>query len=496
MALSPPMRQRSSRQGDPRHHGGRRFTTVRRVCVLMASTGVAALCIVGTAPAASALDGGITCSNPATITTCVMNMLTPPGGEQGVFLKQVGGAVLATDNATVPYEPASSIKPVIALYAMKKVQQGSLKLTSLVPEINPFGGPGDCPPGTFVGSEQLGSAIEAMLENSDNNRTEELMEFFGVANLNAFAASLGLSGTMFQTAVGSPGFNVIGCLSYGFSPLPSTVDGNTMTLADITTLWQDIAALPAPYADTLYELAAGRDMANLQGSDGTGTWPIMQTLVSELAPASMSAAQVLSFMDHMTVAIKGGDYFVADCSGPGCEATWWVNAGVIKVPTCVGHSVVEKTYIWGFNESDVVGPSASNPDQTPGGVADINAKGELFGAPIAQALAGWKACAPTGKVKLHVAKAKLSSGITVGVGTTLTTVTDSDKADIAPDLNAKISWGDGGFPTLAVLSGGNGAFTVHGWHQYKHAGKFNATVTVTSLQNNRSAKKTIKVTVS
>ncbi len=176
-----------------------------------------------------------------------------------------------------------------------------------------------------------------MLQVSDNNRTEELMEYFGVANLNAFASSLGLTGTHFQTSSNPPGFNVIGCLSYGYNPLPSTIDGNTMTLRDAATVWGHIADLPALYANALYELAAGRDMFNSQGSDFTGTWPILTTLSSELAPTGLSSNQVASFDDRMTVSVKGGSYDVFDCtSGPSCEATWWVFAGNAEIPSCIG----------------------------------------------------------------------------------------------------------------------------------------------------------------
>ena len=64
------------------------------------------------------------CSNPSTIASCVMGILSPAGGNQGVFLQQTGGPVLASTHASFQYEPASSIKALIGLYAMTQVKDG------------------------------------------------------------------------------------------------------------------------------------------------------------------------------------------------------------------------------------------------------------------------------------------------------------------------------------------------------------------------------------
>jgi len=184
------------------------------------------------------------CSNMATLAKCVMKILAPAGGIHGVYLQRIGGSVLASDNASYPFEPASSIKPVIALYAITQVEKGLAHLSDRVPRIDESGGREDCPPDTFSGTEPLGTALQQMMEVSDNNRTDELMQYFGVAHLNAFATSLGMRHTRFHTSPIPPGFNVIGCLSYGYDPLPHTVDGNTMSLADASKLWAAVAALP------------------------------------------------------------------------------------------------------------------------------------------------------------------------------------------------------------------------------------------------------------
>ncbi len=422
-----------------------------------------------------------------------MRILSPGGGTNGVYLQKVGGSVLASTNATYAYEPASSIKPVIALYAMEQVKSGLAKLTDEIPEIDNSGGPGDCPPATITGTEQLGNALTQMLEVSDNNRTRELMQYFGVSNLNSFAASIGLSSTMFQTSASPPGFNVIGCVSYGFS---STVDGNTMSLTDAAKLWTAIASLPAPYADQFYQLAAGRDMFNNVHYDFTGLWPNVTAIAAQEKPSGMTTAQFNSFVDHMNVSVKGGSYDLYQCtSGAGCEATWWVFAGMAEIPSCVGTTVTHSNYVWGYFKNDAVSAYNSNPDLTPGGVAFFNASGQLLAAPMAQSLATWKNCAPVAPVTLSVSGVNVtSSSLNVGVASILGKLVDSDKSDVAPDLVGTITWGAGPI-SYATISGGSGRFTVHGWHTYASPGVYNVTLHVLSETRKGTVKATLTVTV-
>jgi hypothetical protein len=151
-------------------------------------------------------------------------------------------------------------------------------------------------------------------------------------------------------------------------------------------------------------------------------------------------------------------------------------------------------YVWGYFISDAVGAFASNPAQTAAGSAFVNAP-QLLSAPIAQALATWSQCAPTSKAKLHVSGQTLSSGVNVDIGTTLANVTDTDTADIAPDLLGTITWGDHS-TSFATLSGRNGQFTVHGWHTYASPGTYKVTIKVKNEGSGKSARHKLKITVS
>jgi len=442
------------------------------------------------------LTKGADCSALATLTTCVLNILAPGGGTRGVYLQQVGGPVLAESKSTFPYEPASSIKPVIGLYAMEQVEHGHARLTDLVPKIDNADGPGDCPPAKIVGTEPLGTALGQMLQVSDNNRTRELMQYFGVTKLNAFAASLGLANTMFQTSPSPPGFNVIGCLTYGFDPLPATVDGNTMTLADAAKLWSNIVSLPVPYASEFYQLAAGRDMQNSVGYDFTGVWPTMAAIAANEAPAGLSALQLDSFEAHAGVSVKGGDYHVFDCPGGVCsEATWAIFAGVAEIPSCVGTTVKHTNYVWGYFISDAVGPEPAGSNPTAADVAFNNASGELLAAPIARGLKTWKQCGPVTFPALHASARTVKSHLNVGVATTLAKLTDSDKTDIGQDLDGTITWGDGA-TSFVTINGGDGQFTVHGWHAYKHKGNYNAMIDIKDQFGGKSTNATFTISAS
>jgi hypothetical protein len=428
-----------------------------------------------------------------TITACTVSVLAPAGGTDGVFLRQVGGSVLASQNQAVAFEPASSIKPVIALYALMRVQHGSLALTTRIPKISTKGGTEDCPPSTIKGAEALGTALQQMLQVSDNNRTRELMQYFGVSKLNAFATSIGLKHTHFQSSARSPGFNVIGCSSFSGSGFPSSLDGNTMSLGDMATLWSRVVALPAPYSSAFFQLAAGREMADSVGYDFTGLWPDVVGVAHDVAPPGLSAAQLNSFIDHVSFSAKGGSYDWYICTtGSRCERAWASFGFVASLPSCSG-SVVKQTELLG---GDFVSDADSAYGSDPAAFGVVGpAIAQLLQVPIEQSLSGWKTCAPKSLPTLHVHGSRVTSPKTVGIATSLATIQDSDTTDVSSDMQGTISWGDG-MRSAATISGASGSFQVHGWHAYATGGSRTVTVTVTSEATHRSSIVKFKLVVS
>ncbi len=449
--------------------------------------------------ARSAQLGGASHSSPeagvckSTITLCALRVLAPAGGIEGVYLKQVGGSVLASKDSAVAFEPASTIKAVIGLYALTEVQSGKLEMTTPVPAITLAGGTEDCPPGTIVGTEPLGTAVQQMLQVSDNNRTRELMQYFGVSTLNAFIASLGMKSSHFQTSAQSPGFNVIGCNSYPGSGLPTTLDGNTLSLADLGILWTKIAALPTPYASAFYTLAAGREMANSVGYDFSGIWPGEVKLIRSVAPTSLTTSQVNSFIDHAQLSVKGGsyDWYTCTTGTTKCERAWASFAFVASFPTCQRASLRQTELVGG----DFVQGSDTAYAKTPVAFNVVGSGIEaLLRTPVLDAVSNWKACAPKQLPVLKVVGSTMRSSRTVGLGATLATFTDSALGDVSPDVLATISWGDGTTST-ATVSGGKGEFQVRGWHQFASGGVHKLTITVKSEATNVASSATTTLEV-
>jgi hypothetical protein len=474
-------------------HSPRR--TLRRTLVLAAAAGTLAATIAtagaGAAPRVAHPHGACT----ASATVCAMNVLAPAGGTRGVYLRQVGGPVLASANATFAFEPASSIKPLIALYVLNDMKKGFTTLSTTLPAISTAGGPDDCPPSTISGTDTKATALQQMLQVSDNNRTRELMQWFGVANLNAFAASLGLTHTHFQTSTSPPGFNVIGCNSYVGPGLPPYLDGNTISLTDMAKLWTDIAAQPAPYANAFFQLGAGREMLNSQGYDFTGVWPAIKTTAAQVKPSSMTAGQLASFLDHAFVSVKGGSYDWYVCtSGSSCMRAWVAWGFYLQLPSCVGATMRHTAYVGG----DFIHGSTTAYASTPPAFNLITpALTTMLTKTLKGALASWHACVPKTAPKLHL------TGVSQVVSHTpdlveLAAVTDTDVNDVAADMQATVNWGDGSAISDATLVpvAGKGHFQVAGWHDYALQKKYTITVTVRSEATGKTVavKSTLTVT--
>ena len=127
-------------------------------------------------------------------------------GEYGLYLKKVGGPELLGFNENFRFEPASAIKVLYLLYAMRQVQAGTDKLSSdcpYYPDPSDPTNPGVCPDPTWETSGNavhttLRKALAAMMEMSDNRMTRGMVLRYGIANVDAFAHSIGMANTHLQ----------------------------------------------------------------------------------------------------------------------------------------------------------------------------------------------------------------------------------------------------------------------------------------------------------
>jgi hypothetical protein len=292
---------------------------------------------------------GATINNANAITTRVGNLIRSGlSGTEGLYLEEVSGptpGVLANLEDGFAYEPASSIKALVNLYAMTKVQGGSIKLTT--PVTHYTNAPESCPnPPMISGTEQLGTGLREMMWHSDNARTREMTDHFGEANITAYAHQIGM--------LNSGIYEIIGC---GGPKL------DTLTLDDAATMYAGVAnqdLLNAENRGIFYSNMAGRAQYESEGYDWTAVWDTdIPNLIKEEAPAGMSATQQQAYMNAMNVAYKAGNYVFCqvNCPTPG---TYPVIedvsiSGWFQLPICTASGTTYAEYVWGIffaNEPD------------------------------------------------------------------------------------------------------------------------------------------------
>jgi hypothetical protein len=138
-------------------------------------------------------------------------------GDYGFFLKEVNGPVLAQMRPDFQFEPASTMKTVYHVHAMRQVHNRAISLAALVNKPLFCGVPGQ--------DQTLQLTLSEMMEYSDNMSTLAISNHFGIANINATAAALGMSRTSINFTIGCSG------------PAPES----DLTLRDLSTLHEQVA---------------------------------------------------------------------------------------------------------------------------------------------------------------------------------------------------------------------------------------------------------------
>jgi hypothetical protein len=240
-------------------------------------------------------------------------------GHSGVYLKRANGSVLAYINGDRQHEPASTLKTLHHLQAMRAVQ---LNQTTLATNYTTYtaGGPDSCPGGTTTPvSEPLESVLSQMMNRSDNNRTRTITtNFGGFSGLNSRASALGMDSTVVN--------HHIGC----------GTPANLTTLRDIAHLHERVVnGYLGDQREKFYEI-----MAN--GYEGGGyaegaLWPVMQ---SESSSLGLTSAQLAAFRSEFMIAAKKGGYGVA-----GLAYRCW--GGFVRIPAYVNGGIQYREYMVG-----------------------------------------------------------------------------------------------------------------------------------------------------
>lgn len=273
------------------------------------------------------------------ITTRVFQLLrSNTDGTVGLYLKEVGGSVLAACNERTVFEPASTIKVVHHLHAMLQVQSGSVVRGSVVTLETPItwfsffdttngtSCPGDL--GPFV--DPLRNVLREMLWRSDNRHTQAIRVYFGQENINATAQAIGMKDTALN--------HRIGCV---FGPDGGVTNPNRLTLYDAGLLYEKVAEgslLTPEHKQTFYALMPGKEF------DSSGVWRDIQRMIEAEAPASMTAQQKQSFTQQVDTRYKAGNYTF--CT-PQC-LYYHTIAGWAQIPFCSEGKVVSRQYVFGL----------------------------------------------------------------------------------------------------------------------------------------------------
>ncbi len=282
-------------------------------------------------------------------------------GATGLYLQQVNGPVRASLQADRVFEPASTIKALIALHAMRRVDAGAASLNQLV---NIYAASsGSCPTSTIIGTETLGNALRLMMGWSDNQRTRALIDTFGFNAINQTAQSIGMTSTALNHYPGCGG------------PVP-----NRLTLEDAAILYDGIAdgsLLSAASRTALY------DRMPAEVVDFTGIQSAANAMINqEAASFGLTPSQIQEFRTRLLTHYKAGGYTL--CSNGPCLEYRSV-AGSAEIPRCFRSLVLNRLYTFGIFIDGATNKAAADATFS-------KAKAETLREPIRDSLSSWSRC--------------------------------------------------------------------------------------------------------
>lgn len=298
----------------------------------------------------------LTINNSNALTTSVGNgMRSATDGQIGLWLQRMNGSNLANLNGDTVFEPASTMKTLHHVHAMRRVYLGLSLATPLTVYANYQSAGSSCPIDTGPFSEPLQTVLSYMMDASDNARTQAVRAYFGESNLNNTAAALGMTSTGVH--------HRIGCGA------EAVLNPNQITLRDLNTLHEQVVnGYLGSYRQLFYDI-----MRN--------DFPEIDTVIStEGAALGLSAATVATFRNLTQLAHKKGGYGLSN-GGP----LWYDRSefGWISLPFISNDVVTPREY--GF------GVWVNNTSSDAQALAAVYQQGvpELLRSTIHAAMASW-----------------------------------------------------------------------------------------------------------
>lgn len=258
--------------------------------------------------------GALMINNSNALTTRIAGILGyGSDGATGLLLERSNGSVLASLQPDYVFEPASSIKALIALHFMRRVQAGSEAMGALHTQYT--GASGSCPLDTSPVSENYRASLYRMLKNSDNNRAQFFRQRYGNEDINLTATSVvGMTGSQLR--------HRIGCADSAYAA------PNQLTLADNALMYRKIfnsTVLNSTWRDSLRQyLVNEKNYFPIQTK--------LETIVDQEAALMGMTSIAADYKDGIRYAFKAGSYGLCY---PTCEFFYSIG-GWVLLPLCNG----------------------------------------------------------------------------------------------------------------------------------------------------------------
>lgn len=277
------------------------------------------------------------------------------GGSHGFVVLRAGGEQIAALEPDHGFYPASSIKALQHVHAVRWVMSQPDPRAALETPIPVYD---DVCAGTgSFREEPLRDVLRAMMIDSDNPRASAVQDFFGVEAIGATAALLGMEQTVLAHRFGCGG--------------PANDPANRSTATDLARLYARIASGFLDPSGTAMLLSFMR-------TDGRSG--LMETAIEEAAALGIPDEVVDAFNGRLDVHTKAG---------------WWNTrlsvAGLVHVPTspCGDGQPVSYAVAVYVDDADTVAPGFDVVDLIP-----VLLRGEVRSALERFAAAGASGCEP------------------------------------------------------------------------------------------------------
>ncbi len=265
-------------------------------------------------------------------------------GWTGAYLEEVDGPTLAYLQPDFVFEPASTIKAIHHLHAMRSVMSGESSLGQPVTYSENYSG--SCPVGGAPFTTQsLQETLRRMMVDSDNAATEGITQLYGEGDIEQTAR---LIAQMTSTELN----HTLGC---GAGAL---ADPNHLTLRDAGRLYEGVQTLDLldePRRDTFYAL--------MQNQDTPAPWwftNILRGTIDQVA-GDLGLPQSIAddYWDATLTAWKPGGYTLNGLA-------YTSVAGVVSLPRCTSGPMTDLThYVFGvFVEGAAGGTSLARIQET------------------------------------------------------------------------------------------------------------------------------------